>query len=231
VLCPAPGYAWVSGDHRRDQDYRVKPLLGRPDPGHQHVVIVEDGGVQLLLPSPGYAWDDPKTLRVKPLPSGTPLPDYPNVVWTGGGAYCRPAPCYAWAAADRDNNHDYRVTPVRGTPCPYHSHVLVREGGHKTSYVPGSSFKQATSLEYDDEDYFMPEAGYTWVAVDPWKDHDFEVRPVPAGTPHPGYPNVVWIGDGSHFRPAPGYTWVSGDPAKKSDFRVKPAHPVGDLSP
>ena len=50
---------------------------------------------------------------------------------------------------------------------------------------------------------------------------DLRVEPLPDGTPHERYPNVVWTGDAKNIRPAPGYRFINLKAEGEERFRVE----------
>jgi len=130
--------------------------------------------------------------RTSPKPQ---LRGYPHVTWVGPGQL-KPGDGYGWFTYDA---HNYQVWQL--PPCPkwqFDGPVNIM------CWTADVSIRLAT--------------GYMWEATNNPDASNFWAVPLPAGSPHEEYANVVWVGDAEHIRPDQGYEWDNpGDP---NDYRV-----------
>lgn len=121
---------------------------------------------------------------------------------------------------------------------PSHPHTRIKDGfrvpeegyeyvssasdNFEVQPIPGTAHAKWPHVRWGPNWTVLPMDGYNWLHPDRVKKKDFRVQPMPDGSPHEKYPNVVWAGDGRQFRPAPGYSWLSDDPGGNQDYRVQP---------
>ncbi|MFA6341125.1 MAG: hypothetical protein WCX27_02730 [Candidatus Paceibacterota bacterium] len=117
-----------------------------------------------------------------------------EVDWNGGGSLPKPTP----QTEPGNQSGSWPVYPKPGTYYTGHPHVIWLENGD-----------------------VGPEEGYQWSNQNNFGEDDFVAVPIPFGTPHKRYPNVIWIGDGVHFRPIDGYDWENLFYPEANNFRVR----------
>jgi len=221
---PVPGnphYVYGVGGHLESEALweRVHgPSLGRgytyrrtppgPHPRYPTFVITPTGD---FAAAEGYRITSLHPPRAEPVPAGTRHPRHPNVVF-GPNATLLPAEGFRWAQGA--GSKDPRVERVPdGTPHSRHRNVVFTADGRLR---PAEGFRWVPNRPAGSFAVELKE-GYRIV---PGSDPDApRVERVPAGTPHPSHPNVVFTADGK-LRPAEGFTW--GRDRAPGEMRVEP---------